>query len=72
MGVGGMMRIRLNGQEISISAPCTLQEFINKHIDTDGAYALALNRSFVAKVNYAQVILQEQDQIDTIFPMQGG
>jgi len=48
-----------------------LQDLLNQHNKSHN-YAVAVNRQFVARSQYAQTILKEQDQIDIIQPMQGG
>lgn len=64
------MKIVING-EVHI----TEQQNLAKVIEEFGAkppFALALNGDFVAKSDYANVTLNEQDQLDIVSPIFGG
>lgn len=41
-------------------------------LEIEGAFALALNENFVPKSQYADTILNENDRIEIVAPMQGG
>ncbi len=50
----------------------TLEEFLNS-LDVEIGYAaIAINREFVPRAEFAQVILQAGDKIECVMPMQGG
>lgn len=41
-------------------------------LEIEGAFALALNENFVPKSQYADTLLNENDRIEIVAPMQGG
>lgn len=41
-------------------------------LEIEGAFALALNENFVPKSQYADTLLNENDHIEIVAPMQGG
>lgn len=67
-----MMTIHFNGKPLQIPYGLTLMELTILHIDTAQCYSIALNRCFVPRARYAEVILGEYDEVDVIQPMQGG
>lgn len=66
------MRIFLHNKEIIIENSCTLSEFFKSQEIISGNYAVAVNKKFIAKADYAHTVLNHQDQITIIRPMQGG
>ncbi|MBE0493477.1 MAG: sulfur carrier protein ThiS [Thiomicrospira sp.] len=41
-------------------------------LNIEGAFALALNQNFVPKSQYANTLINENDRIEIVAPMQGG
>lgn len=41
-------------------------------LEIEGAFALALNENFVPKSQYADTLINENDRIEIVAPMQGG
>ena len=41
-------------------------------LEIEGAFALALNENFIPKSQYADTLLNENDRIEIVAPMQGG
>lgn len=71
------MKIRINGHVYDITllkeqnVKQALKLFLNKY-QNKGTFAVALNGSFVNKNDYQQTSLFENDQLDVLFPIQGG
>ena len=66
-----MPDITLNGQPIKITERCSLAEALTQW-NTPPHFAIAVNRTFVARQAYSAVTLREGDCVDWIVPMQGG
>lgn len=67
-----MMTIYLNGDAVLVRDSCFLSDFLLEKGYIDDCYAVALNRSFIPRANHAATLLQENDLIEIIVPMQGG
>ena len=67
-----MINIFVNKQINSFEENTTLLQLIEKINFTHECYAIALNKNFIPRSQYAQTILQEKDSIDIVTPMQGG
>lgn len=67
-----MITINLNSQKINLPENNSLAEVLTHQGYTGDYFAVALNRKFIARGQYAETILTENDSIDIIFPMQGG
>ena len=71
------MNILINGKsyEIAILSEQNLQQalalFLNDN-QHQGTFAVALNGEFIAKESYQQTMLEVNDSIDVLFPIQGG
>lgn len=68
------MQIIFNDETLTLSPDRVnnIASLIESHIHVEGSFAIALNQQFIPKQAYASTILQEQDHIDVIIPMQGG
>lgn len=64
------MKISINGEITTIESQ-TLADAIREYGATP-PYALAVNGEFVAKADYAQTKLSENDQVDIVSPIFGG
>jgi len=67
-----MPNIYLNGQTQMISPNLSLEEVVAQFADQDNPVAIALNRCFIPRSQYANTFLQEEDEIEIVSPMQGG
>lgn len=64
------MIVRINDKPIETNA-LNLAGLVAE-LNIDGAFALALNEHFVAKSQYANTLIAENDRIEIVAPMQGG
>lgn len=68
-----MIDIVLNGKRCQLAKVMTIEDFLQENLtDKNQCFALALNKAFLAKTDYAHTLLQEGDNIDIVVPMQGG
>ena len=67
-----MITIKFNDKCVRLLTPLNISNFLIMHAKTNGCYAVALNRQFIAKSNYSAQLLQEGDHLELIIPMQGG
>jgi len=66
------MKLMLNGKSQFFDTNPTLQEALESFGQTEGPFAVALNKEFVPRSQYATVRLNDGDQLDLVVPMQGG
>jgi len=66
------MDIFINSKKISLNESMTLDEVLKMDSQISGNYAVALNRIFVPRGQYSHTRMNEGDQIDVVYPMQGG
>lgn len=64
------MNILLNDQPTETAAKDLAGLVVELNIE--GAFALALNENFVPKSQYANTLVNENDRIEIVSPMQGG
>ena len=64
------MKILLNDQPSETAAKDLAGLVVELKIE--GAFALALNENFVPKSQYADTLINENDRIEIVAPMQGG
>jgi sulfur carrier protein len=67
-----MITIYFNNAEIKIIKNISLTELLAEKYHNNDCIAVALNRQFVPRIQYAKTFLQENDSIEIITPMQGG
>ena len=66
------MQLRINGKMQTISHAATIADVI-KTLGYEGDFfAVALNRTCVARSKYAATAVNENDEIEILSPMQGG
>lgn len=70
------MNIYINGQPIRITHDQAtilhaLQQFLTNE-QLKQTFAAALNGEFVSKTSYQDIVLNNGDSIDVLFPIQGG
>ena len=68
------MNIFINGDSISLPAKSTLNNALAIYFSgkTQVTFALALNQVFIGKGSYSITLLQDNDSIDILLPIQGG
>ena len=67
-----MIEISLNNQHHSIALHSTVAAMLDAQGFTAEKVAVAVNRQFVPRTNYAEYILQAGDHVDVLAPVQGG
>lgn len=68
-----MMNVYINGVEVALHVPMTIQEFLQQqNMEITKGYALAVNDMVVPKSAYATYILQASDKILIIKATAGG
>lgn len=68
-----MINIRLNNQKINLAENKTLQELlVEQGLAEQQSFAIAINQNFIPRASYATQLLQDNDEVDIIIPMQGG
>lgn len=66
------MEVYFNSKKILVNENISLQEVLQMNAVIAGSFAVAVNRKFIARGQYAQTMVSEGDSIDVVFPMQGG
>ena len=67
-----MIRIYLNDQEYHLETLQSLHDFLKQNTTRDFNFAVAINTHFVPRPAWEKTLLQADDRIDLIVPMQGG
>lgn len=66
------MKIIINGQKKTFTAPLDLQAALEQEGFADMLVAVARNGTFVPRSRYANTNLNDGDEIEILAPMQGG
>ena len=66
-----MITIRFNGSNRQFAAT-TVAELIHELGDYTACSAIAINKQFIPRANYATTPLQSGDELELVVPMQGG
>ena len=66
------MKILLNDNEQPIEDATTLSSLLKAHGSDEGAYAIAVNDTFIPRSDYEITILNDGDRVELLIPMQGG
>ena len=66
------MQLRVNGEKHYVEAPLSLQHLLEKLGYESRSIAVALNGCFVPRHEYALRILEDQQELEVVGPMQGG
>lgn len=64
--------LTLNGQEMTLSQPMSLQQALDQWGYQEMTFAVACNGDFVPRGTYSLKILKPQDDIEIVAPIQGG
>lgn len=67
-----MITIRFQDAVLNIDKDYFLSEVLKKQGYGEGCFAVAINRHFIPRDHYAKTILQENDLVEIVMPMQGG
>ena len=67
-----MIKVHLNDEVVTLEKNNSLTELLEKKGLNEHYFAVAVNRNFISKSNYAATMLNEGDIVDVITPMQGG
>lgn len=65
------MQVIVNDDTLDIEQGMTLAQFIEWSKQT-GNFAIAVNMEFIPRSLYAETVLQENDKLEIVQPMQGG
>lgn len=66
------MRIYLNQNLLVLENTMSLKNFLQQQKCVGDHFAVAVNKSFVPRVGYETIMLNENDHVDVVLPMQGG
>jgi len=67
-----MIKVSVNGEIKEISEDLNVNELIDELGYTTKGFAIAVNTIFVAIDTYGDTLIQENDKIDILAPVQGG
>jgi sulfur carrier protein len=62
----------INGKTKILNSPCTLQQALDQWGYKEGPFAVAINHRVIQRDSYIIEMLQQGDEIDLLYPMQGG
>ncbi len=67
------MQVKFNGKWLEIKTALSIHDFLlNQGILLNAYFAVAINRQFVPRNQYDAIVIQTNDVIDIVTPMQGG
>ena len=66
------MNIKLNGEEKEATAGSSLADFIADLKISTSHCATAINGAFIPRSQYQSTVLNENDELEIVAPMQGG
>ena len=67
-----MIEIIVNGAKQNITSDINIKEMIKELNYTKEGFAVAINESFIAIKSYESTIIQPNDRIEILAPVQGG
>jgi sulfur carrier protein len=67
-----MINVKINSQIFQLPVGCHLLEALAIYGLKEKVFAIAINGELIPRYQQAQLILQEDNDIDIIIPMQGG
>lgn len=69
-----MMKIKLNGEDKTISSEVTLSDFLENELDVEDSkgIAVAVNLSIVPRSKWDTTEIRENDEIEIVHAVQGG
>jgi sulfur carrier protein len=66
------MKITLNGQEKSFTAPMTVAAVLREMGLADRRVAVEINREIIPRSRHGEFLLQENDRVEVVFAIGGG
>ncbi len=66
------MNITVNGQTKTLTSNCPISEYLNNNGYGDKLVAVAINGSFVPKSLHGDTLINDNDDVEIVAPMQGG
>lgn len=66
------MKLLINGEYKDFTTNIDLSKLMEEIGFVNDNFAIAVNRKFVPKNKYGEIILAEADEVEIICPMQGG
>ena len=66
------MQITINGESVKIDNPLNINELLLSQGYGSKLVAVALNGNFIAKSAYNETIINDNDDVEIVAPMQGG
>ena len=67
-----MINIKINDSILRLPQPCRLDEALVIYGVKEKIFAIAIDGKFIPRIHYEQILLQDNNRIDIIVPMQGG
>jgi sulfur carrier protein len=66
------MRVHVNGEDVSLDSPCTVEQFLARQQPQPKACAVEVNRRLVPKKRHAEHALNDGDTIEIVTLVGGG
>jgi sulfur carrier protein len=66
------MQIQVNGEAMSVTAPCSLNDLLHKMEMSEGRVAIEVNRNIIPRSEHSSHQLQDGDQIEIVHAIGGG
>ncbi|MDF1756713.1 MAG: sulfur carrier protein ThiS [Legionellaceae bacterium] len=67
-----MIKIYFNNQEQQVSQGMSIQDLLMQNNHNESHFAVAINNKIIHKVDYNLTLMQTNDRVDILIPMQGG
>ena len=67
-----MLNLTVNGEAKTLEAPCSLAGALPRLGYEGKHFAVAVNGDFVPRHRYSDIQLEGGEQMEVLFPMQGG
>ena len=66
------MKITLNGEKVALDSPLNVNALLSTQGYEGKLVAVAVNGHFVARSTYGDHIINDNDDVEIVAPMQGG
>ena len=67
-----MIQVSINGEPKQLKPDITIQEMLQTLDYQNEWLGVAINTTFISKIEHEKTIIKEGDQIDILSPIQGG
>ena len=67
-----MIEINLNGKKVKVAKNVILYDFLEEKFSSRKCFAIALNREFIPKTRYKEIVINYGDEIEIVSPHPGG